>query len=93
MSSPLILGFLFDEANEAKFADHGLSARQVAQLLDSEHLVMKNRRRRRGLYLIIGRDHSGTCIAAPVEPTRERGIWRPITAWRCKDWERKVLDR
>ena len=93
MSIPRIDGFLFDEGNEAKFAAHGLSARQVAQVLDAQLLVVPNRKARRGVFLVIGRDHGGACIATPVERTRETGIWRPVTAWPCKDYERGELER
>ena len=92
MSSPTILGFWFDDDNEEKFGEHGLSAERVDEILDSEYLVLGNRSGRRGHYLIIGHDRGGTCIATPVEPTQEPGIWRPITAWRCKEHERRALE-
>lgn len=93
MSSPIIVAFQVDDQNEAKFAEHGLSARQVLQILENEHLVVRNRKRRRALYLVIGKDHSGTCIAAPVEGTADPLLWRPVTAWRCKDKERSRLEQ
>lgn len=37
MSSPLIDGFLIDDDNEEKIAVHGLSVRQVLQVLDNIH--------------------------------------------------------
>jgi hypothetical protein len=79
-----INGLEFDEENEAKFAEHGLVAQQIDQILDSVFIVAQNRRGRRGIYLLIGRDHGGSCIAVPVEATNALGIWRPVTAWRCK---------
>lgn len=93
MSSPRIEAFLIDDENEEKIATHGLSARQVSQVLDNVHLVLRNRRRRRGLYLVIGRDNGGACIAIPVEPTHEATLWRPITAWPCKSHERTSLEK
>jgi uncharacterized DUF497 family protein len=89
---PTVVGFLFDDHNEEKCAAHGLHPRQLEQVLDGEITLVPNRRGRRGVYLLIGRDHGGTCIAVPIEPTRESGIWRPITAWPCKDHERTLLD-
>lgn len=88
---PRVAGFAYDDDNEEKFARHGLTVRQVDQLLANEHVVVRNRKRRRGLYLVIGCDHGGMCIAVPVEPTRDPSIWRPITAWPCKDHERAKL--
>jgi len=97
MSSPVVEGFLFDEVNEEKFSMHGLSYRPVLQILDDEchgeyHMV-RNRRRRRGLYLLIGRDHGGQRIAVPIEPTHDPTVWRPITAWPCKQSELRQLER
>lgn len=93
MSSLQIDGFLFDDENVDKFNAHGLSDNNVDQILDSAFLVIQNRRGRRGHYLIIGRDNGGRCIAVPVEPTRDRSIWRPITAWPCKASEESRLRR
>ena len=82
---------MIDEENEAKFAEHGLSERQVLQILENYFITLRNRKERRGLYLVIGRDNGGRCIAAPIEPTREADVWRPITAWPCKNHEQDRL--
>ncbi len=93
MSSPEIADFLFDEDNEEKLAAHGLSALQVLQILENSHMVIPNRRGGRGLYLVVGRDNGGSCIAIPVEATHVVDLWRPITAWRCKASELAQLER
>lgn len=93
MSSPHIEAFLIDDENEERIVAHGLSVRRVLQILDNVHVVLRNRKRRRGLYLIVGRDNGGMCIAIPVEPTHEAALWRPITAWPCKPQERTLLER
>ena len=86
------LEFLIDAENEAKFAEHGLTSRQVVQVLDSPHLIVPNRRRCRATHIVIGRDHGGVCIAIPIEPTHDDAVWRPVTAWRCKASELARLD-
>ncbi len=93
MSSPEISDFLIDEDNEEKFAAHGISALQVLQILENSHLVVPNRRGRRGIFLVVGRDNSGSCVAVPVEPTHIVNLWRPITAWPCKASELAQLTR
>lgn len=95
MSSPRprIEVFLIDDDNEEKIAEHGLSVRQVLQVLDNVHVVLRNRKRRRGLYLIVGSDNGGACVAIPVEPTHDATLWRPITAWHCKPHERTLLEK
>lgn len=87
MSTPDIADFLFDDDNEEKMARHGMTPRSVAQVLDNEHVVVTNRKMRRGLYLVIGRDHGGAAITIPVEPTHDPSVWRPLTAWPSKKHE------
>lgn len=93
MSIPTVAGFQFDDQNSEKFGAHGLTDRRVDQILGNDFLVVPNRRNRRGRYPLLGTDNGGACIAVPVEPTAEAGIWRPITAWPCKDAERAYLER
>lgn len=91
MSSPAIEAFLIDDANEMKFNAHGLSVRQVISVLENRHVIISNRKHRRGIFLIIGKDNGGACIAIPIERTYDKTIWRPITAWYCKDNEKTIL--
>lgn len=91
MPSPAVEAFLFDDDNEEKLAAHGLSARQVFQVLENESIILVNRKGRRAPYLMIGLDKGGSCIAIPIEPTYDPTVWRPVTAWRCKDAERAKL--
>jgi hypothetical protein len=93
MSSPVISDFLIDDLNETKFISHGLSSYQIIQVLTNTHIIVPNRKRRRGLYLVIGSDNIGRCIAIPVERTYNPRLWRPITAWLCKDNELAILKK
>jgi|WetSurMetagenome_2_1015567.scaffolds.fasta_scaffold142879_2 uncharacterized DUF497 family protein len=93
MSSPLIEEFLFDELNEAKINSHGLSIHQVAQVLENTHVIIHNRKQRRGLYLLIGKDRGGNCISIPIEKTYHPKLWRPITAWFSKNSERTLIEK
>jgi hypothetical protein len=93
MSSPVIEEFLIDDLNETKISLHVLSVRQIIQVLENKHVIIPNRKHRRGLYLVIGRDNGGNCIAIPIERTHDSRLWRPITAWFCKDSERTLLER
>lgn len=91
MSSPAIMDFLFDDDNEEEMAAHGLTSDTISQLLDGPKVLLRNRKGRRAQYLVIGRDKGGRCIAVPVEPTHDPTLWRPVTAWLCKDNERARL--
>lgn len=89
---PTIWDFLIDDHNVEKFASHGISPRQVLQVLTNPHIVVPNRRERAAKYLIIGQDDGGACLAIPVIPTHDPILWRPVTAWYCKDREEKALE-
>ena len=88
-----LLGFAFDDENCDKIARHGISERQVSQVLENDFLILRNRKGRRAQYLVIGEDHGGMCIAVPIEPTYDEVLWRPVTAWPCKGHERARLKR
>ena len=91
LSTRTILAFLFDEENTDKMWINGIGADQARQVLDNRPRVEANRKGRRGLYLVIGRDDHGQCVAIPVEPTPDPETWRPITAWPCKRSEEARL--
>ena len=91
MSSLAILDFLFDDDNEEEMARHGITPEMALQILENPMVVLPNRKDRRAKYLIIGRDRGGACLAVPVEPTHEPSLWRPVTAWRCKEREHARL--
>lgn len=91
MSSARIEDFLFDEENEDEICAHGLTVNRILQLLDSVYIKLSNRKHRRGIYLLVGRDKSGICISVPIEPTNITKLWRPITAWTSKRGEETIL--
>ncbi len=93
MSSIRIDGFLIDDENEAEFAAHSIQPSQVVQILEHTYAVLRNRKKRRGIYLIIGRDNGGLCISVPVERTVYDSVWRPITAWPSKRGEETILEK
>ena len=93
MASPVVEGFAFDERNEAKIEYHGLDIALVLSVLDNRYTIRPNRKWRTASHLIIGWDRQGRCIAVPIEPTPEPGIWRPVTAWFCKPGEQALLPK
>lgn len=80
MSNSTIVDFLIDEDNIEKFWSHGLTALDILQVLEHPFRVKTNRKNRRATYLVIGRNHRGHCLAAPVEPTHDPQMWRLVTA-------------
>jgi uncharacterized DUF497 family protein len=82
-----IARFLFDEENEDKLWEHGLTIVDVQEILEAPHIIKQNRKQRRASHLVVGRNGQGRCIAIPVERTHDPLTWRPVTAWPCKDHE------
>jgi uncharacterized DUF497 family protein len=85
-------GFHFDDRNEEKMAAHGVRPEQVYQVLD-DFVVVRSRKSQSAPYLVIGRDWGGACIAIPIMPTGDPVVWRPVTAWYCKQSESLALAR
>jgi hypothetical protein len=85
-----ITEFDFDDENEEHIGRHGITTRQLDQVLKGEFAVMRNRSSRRATHIVYGRDFGGACIVIPVVPTAVPGVWRPVTAWYCKtsEWTR-----
>lgn len=88
---PRVADFAFDDENVDKMWEHGIRQEQVRQVLDNRPAIVVNRKGRRGLFMIIGRDNGGACITVPIEPTADVLVWRPITAWPCKESEEARL--
>lgn len=88
---PRIADFVIDDENADKAWRHGIRPGQLLQVLDNRPGIVVNRRNRRGLYKVIGRDDGGACITIPVEPTGNPEVWRPITAWYSEQWEEALL--
>jgi len=77
-----------DDENEAKLAAHGISVREVFQLLDDRIEVFANKKGRTAPYVMVGKTHGGRVIAAPIVETAVEGRWRPITGWEATDADR-----
>jgi uncharacterized DUF497 family protein len=72
---------LFDDDNEAKFAEHGVTIEEVAQVLHGVPQFRKNRAERRATHLMIGRTFGGRWLIVPIERCGSSGVWRPVTAF------------
>lgn len=89
-----IAELLYDERAEAKMWDHGVDALQLAEIvLTQQYVIVRNRGNRAALHIVYGRDFQGRCIAVPIIPATQPGVWRAITAWYCKPSEAVILNR
>lgn len=83
---PIIEGFEWDEANAEHLLRHNLTPEVVDEVATVGRPILwrkrqRRRQRRSTRRQLIGRDRYGIFWTVVVEPTRERGIWRPITGW------------
>ena len=95
MSNVIITAFIFDDENDAEFANHGLSSMAVFQILDNDHVIGPNPRqdKHRATHLVVGRDNGEAPITVLIEPTHEDTVWRPVTAWRSGKREQSELEK
>jgi hypothetical protein len=82
-----ILEFEISLRAESKIWEHRITRRQIHELLGNRWIVVRNRKNRAADYVVIGRDDNGRCITVPILPTESPTIWRPVTAWYCKQGE------
>ncbi len=80
----------WDENNRAELARHGITRKIVEQVHREKPRFRRNTKNRAATDKMIGPDRGGTfwviCILrVPSQP----GLWRAITGWRARDWEKK----
>ena len=78
---PRVDSLEFDEYNESEMARHGVTEREVRQVLRGEPVFVRNAGRHSAPYLMIGRTRGGRLLTIPLEETRILGTWRPATAF------------
>ena len=83
--------FAYNERADAKMWEHGTDVDRLPEVLENRYVIVRNRGERVAEFVLIGRDNSGRCIAAPIVPTSDPIVWRPVTAWFCKRSEEALL--
>lgn len=81
----------WDEDNEAEIAAHGVRPAEVEQILGNRHVVRRNKKRRSGVYKLIGFTDGGRILTVILGETWTPDRYRPITAWDSTRGERKAL--
>lgn len=71
---------LFDDENESKFRQHGITVAEVADVRDNEPRFYVNRGARRATHVMLGPTFGGRMLVVPIERIRA-GLWRPVTAF------------
>ena len=75
-----IAGLLFDDDNEAKFAQHRVTPGEVQQVFDRQPRFYRNRPDRRASIVMVGPTARGRLLVVPLEAVGG-GVWRPVTAF------------
>lgn len=86
-----VYDFVVGDRAESKMWSHGVSRDQLFAMLENRLVIVENRKNRAAKHVVIGRDNNVRCVAAPVLPTDNPTVWRPITAWPCKPGEAAKL--
>ena len=88
-----IRALVWDEANEEHSAKHGVSVREVAQMVSSPHVIVRNRKKRSTRHLLIGSTHGGRILTVSLAQTADQSTWRPVTAFPATKAQQQVLSR
>jgi hypothetical protein len=75
-----VAGLLFDDDNEAKFAQHRVTPGDVQQVFDRSPRFFRNAPERRAPVVMLGPTRHGRLLVVPLEEAGD-GIWRPVTAF------------
>ena len=83
----------FDDANTDKLHSHGVTVREARQVLLNAPRFLRNRSEGGAPFVLIGPTFGGRFITLPIDPTDERGVWRPRTGYPSRANERARYDK
>ncbi len=70
-----------DEWNEAEMARHGVTPRDVLQVLNGSPKFFPNKKPHSARILMVGRTLGRRLLTVPLAETSIREVWRPATAF------------
>jgi len=77
-----IEALLFDDRNEDECGAHGVTVRELQQVLEEAPRFFRNKGGRgRAPYVMIGPSRGGRLLTIPIDPLPSPGVWRPRTAY------------
>jgi uncharacterized DUF497 family protein len=85
-----ILALEWDDHNINHVAEHGITDIEIDQMLSNTHILVPNKGHEPRLFLV-GVTNGGRILTVVVEPTRDEGTWRPVTAWDADDYAKGKL--
>jgi len=88
-----VRALIWDEQNEEHIAKHGVTPREVNQMVENPHIFVRNRRHRRGQLLMIGSTHGGRVLTVALAKAKSKDAWRPTTAYGATDAQKRLLEQ
>ncbi len=82
-----------DDYNESEMNRHGVSVREVLQVVNGDFEVLRNAKAHDAPYLMVGKTLAGRWLTIPIVPTDQPGVWRPATAFPARQADRTRLKR
>ena len=79
--------------NESEMHRHGVSVREVLQVVEGEFELLQNANVHTATHLIVGKTLGGRWLTIPIAPTSQPGVWRPATAFPARKADRAKLKR
>lgn len=89
----LIAALILDEDNLVEMDRHGVSKREVEQVVSNRHVTAANPRGELGSLLLIGETDGGRVLTVPLAPTEDPTTWRPATAFDASRHQRTIFRR
>ncbi len=80
-----------DDYNESEMLRHGVSVREVLQVLDGDFELFRNANKRGATHLVVGKTLGGRWLTIPISPTSQPGVWRPATAFPARRGDRAKI--
>jgi hypothetical protein len=93
MDRHLVADLIIDRHNREEMARHGVSRREVGQVLWNRGIVARNSHGEPGSILLIGETDGGRLLTVPLVPTDDPTTWRPATAFDASRHHRALFDR
>ena len=96
-----VLRLVFDEEFDEHMADpardyrkHRVTVAELQEVLEGAPLFAENPTpTRRAPVIMVGPTDAGRLIVAPLEPTHESGLWRPVTAFEANAHQRLTYEQ
>jgi hypothetical protein len=85
-------GFLFDDRNIAKLAEHEVTIREAFEVLEGNPKGFRNHSEG-APWVLVGATLSGRMITLPIDPSDEPGMWRPRTGYDSSNKELRRYEK